>query len=117
MVRRFAFRSHDKSTAFRADAVNARNLHSSVRSYSDLDLMILNCQNNSGDTISFQGLSPVVVLNVTVDCKKGGKITKMIDLKKIGKYLPVMFYQISRHSLTHAVKPCLASGFPVSFVK
>lgn len=85
MVRQFTFRSHEKSTAFRADAISARNLASSVRSYTDLNSMTLSCLWNNGETIRFRDLSPVVVLNVTVDCKKGGKITKMIDLKKIGK--------------------------------
>lgn len=47
--------------------------------------MMLNCESKYGDTISFRDLSPVVVLNVTVDFKRGGKISKMIDLMKIGK--------------------------------
>lgn len=57
----------------------------SVHSYDDLRYNKLMCAANYGDTINFGKLSPVIVLNVTVNLRKGGKISEFIDLKKIGK--------------------------------
>nr|XP_046231359.1 interleukin-7 receptor subunit alpha isoform X2 [Scatophagus argus] len=43
------------------------------------------CVNNFGDTVSSRDLSLVVDLNVTIHLKRGGQISKTIDLKKIVK--------------------------------
>uniref|UniRef100_A0A3Q3WZA6 Uncharacterized protein n=1 Tax=Mola mola TaxID=94237 RepID=A0A3Q3WZA6_MOLML len=78
--------------------------------YTDLRSVKLNCAKNDGDTISFRDLSPVVILNVTVDFKRGGKIIKMIDLKKIIKprsphVLNVTFNHESNKVLIHIRTP------------
>ncbi len=38
-----------------------------------------------GDTVSSGDLNPVLRLNVTLHLKRGGRISTMVDLKKIGK--------------------------------
>lgn len=43
------------------------------------------CETSQSDTIDFADLSPIVVLEVRFSLKSGRTITKMIDLKKIGK--------------------------------
>lgn len=76
---------NDASTAFRGNLPSDKNLGSSVRSYNDLFSRSLQCLSENGNTLNFTELSPVIVLNVTINFQSGGKMTKMIDLKKIGK--------------------------------
>ncbi|XP_070781214.1 interleukin-7 receptor subunit alpha [Enoplosus armatus] len=74
--------------------------------YSDWSTTSMKCVEVFGDSVSSRDLNPVFNFNVTVHLKRGGKITTMIDLKKIVKprspqVWNVTFNQESNQAVIH----------------